>query len=113
MVFVENARPGSRCLLVTAKDVISLIESRVIMEFAYYSLAMILGFVITRWVTENFKFHLRNNSIWMHHWIVSCLAMVVILYFKIESPIIWGGLSGVALEGLGRKNWSIRRNSGK
>tara|TARA_B100000965_G_scaffold335518_1_gene301408 strand:- start:399 stop:650 length:252 start_codon:yes stop_codon:yes gene_type:complete len=83
------------------------------MEFAYYSLSMILGFVVTRWVTENFKFHLRNDSVWMHHWIVASLAMIVMLYFKIDSPLIWGGLSGVALEGLGRKNWSIRRNSGK
>ena len=45
--------------------------------------------------------------------IVASLAMIVMLYFKIDSPLIWGGLSGVALEGLGRKNWSIRRNSGK
>jgi hypothetical protein len=26
---------------------------------------------------------------------------------------LWGGLSGVALEGLARKNWSIMRNSRK
>ena len=113
VVFVANVRPRSSSLLDTAKGVIWHTYLRTYMEFAHYSLAMIFAFVITRWVTENFKFHIRSNSIWMHHWIVASLAMVVILYFKIDSPLIWGGLSGVALEGLGRKNWSIRRNSGK
>ena len=28
---------------------------------------------------------------------------------EIESEIVWGILTGVALEGLGRKNWSILR----
>ena len=110
---MADVRSSSSCILVAEKEVISLEASRKNMEFAYYSLSLILGFVVTRWVTENFKFHLRNDSVWMHHWIVASLAMVVMLYFKIDSPLIWGGLSGVALEGLGRKNWSIRRNSGK
>ncbi|MBA4694991.1 MAG: hypothetical protein H2066_03975 [Candidatus Poseidoniales archaeon] len=80
------------------------------MEFAYYSLSVILAYSFTRWVTENIKFHLRNNRFWLHHWILSALAMIVLLYFRIDSPFIWGALTGVALEGLGRKNWSILRN---
>jgi hypothetical protein len=83
------------------------------MEFAFYSVAMICGFAITRWITENIKFHIRNKSLWVHHWILAFLAMAVLLWLKIESPSIWGALTGVALEGLGRKNWSIMRNSGK
>ena len=79
------------------------------MEFAYYSIALIVGFSMTRWITENFKFHVRNQKIWLHHWIVASMAMAVILYLEYESPLIWGALTGVALEGLGRKNWSIRR----
>ena len=79
------------------------------MEFAYYSLAIIAAFAFTRWVTENFKFHIRSKSIWLHHWIIAGIAMAVILVLKIESEIVWGILTGVALEGLGRKNWSILR----
>ena len=45
------------------------------MEYAYYSIALISGFVLTRWVTENFKFHVRNKSIWLHHWIIAAIAM--------------------------------------
>tara|TARA_B100000767_G_scaffold234783_1_gene227741 strand:- start:239 stop:490 length:252 start_codon:yes stop_codon:yes gene_type:complete len=83
------------------------------MEFAFYSVAMICSFAITRWITENLKFHVRNNSIWFHHWIAAFLAMAILLWQEIESPWIWGGLTGIALEGLRRKNWSIRRDSGK
>tara|TARA_B100000614_G_C14554577_1_gene495115 strand:- start:956 stop:1237 length:282 start_codon:yes stop_codon:yes gene_type:complete len=79
------------------------------MEFAYYSLAIVAAFAFTRWVTENFKFHVRNKSIWLHHWIIAAIVMIVMLTIKIESEIAWGVLTGVALEGLGRKNWSILR----
>ena len=84
-------------------------RSLLTMEFAYYSLAVIAAFAITRWVTENFKFHVRSKSIWLHHWIIAVIAMAVVLVMKIESEIVWGILTGVALEGLGRKNWSILR----
>jgi hypothetical protein len=83
------------------------------MEFAFYSVAMICGFAITRWSTENIKFHVRNKSIWLHHWILAFLVLAILLWLEIESPSVWGILTGVALEGLGRKNWSIMRNSGK
>ena len=79
------------------------------MEFAYYSLSIIAAFAITRWVTENFKFHVRSKSIWLHHWIIAAIAMAAVLVLKIDSEIVWGILTGVALEGLGRKNWSILR----
>ena len=79
------------------------------MEFAIYSISLILGFAVTRWITENIKFHVRNKKIWLHHWIVASLAMVVLLFFEIDYTFLWGALTGVALEGLPRKNWSIRR----
>jgi hypothetical protein len=63
-------------------------------DFGLYSLGIVVGFAIVRWATENTKFHIRTNSIWLHHWIIAFL---------------WGGMTGMALEGLGRKNWSIRR----
>jgi len=35
--------------------------------------------------------------------------MIPLFFFELDYPILWGILTGVALEGLGRKNWSIRR----
>jgi hypothetical protein len=78
-------------------------------DFGLYSLGIVVGFAIVRWATENTKFHIRTNSIWLHHWIIAFLVMVPMFYFQIESPLLWGGMTGMALEGLGRKNWSIRR----
>lgn len=83
------------------------------MEFAFYSISMICCFAATRWITENIKFHVRNNLFWLHHWIIASIAMGVLLALQIDHPWLWGGLSGVALEGLARKNWSIMRNSRK
>ena len=79
------------------------------MEFAVYSISLILGFAATRWVTENIKFHVRNKKIWFHHWIVATIVMCALFYFKIDYVFVWGALTGMALEGLPRKNWSIRR----
>ena len=79
------------------------------MEFAIYSIGIILGFAVIRWLTENIKFNIRNNFVWVHHWIIAFVAMIPLFYFELEYPILWGILTGVALEGLGRKNWSIRR----
>ena len=78
------------------------------MEFAQYSLALIITFALVRFVTENTKFHLRAKGLWVHHWILAAVAMAVVYLMEIESPIICGALTGVALEGLRRKNWSIR-----
>jgi len=79
------------------------------MEFAIYSVGIILGFSVIRWLTENIKFHIRNNFVWVHHWILAFIAMIALFFFEIKYPFLWGILTGVALEGLGRKNWSIRR----
>jgi hypothetical protein len=35
--------------------------------------------------------------------------MIPLFFFELDYPILWGILTGVSLEGLGRKNWSIRR----
>ena len=79
------------------------------MDFAIYSVGIILGFSGIRWLTENIKFHIRNDMVWVHHWILAFVAMIALFFFEIEYPFLWGILTGVALEGLGRKNWSIRR----
>ena len=79
------------------------------MDFGFYSLGFVSAFAFARLMTENIKFHIRTSSIWLHHWIIAFLVMIPLMYFKIDEPILWGAMTGVALEGLGRKNWSIRR----
>lgn len=79
------------------------------LDFGFYSIGIVLGFSIVRWLTENIKFHIRTNSFWLHHWIIAFIVMIPLFYFNIDDPLIWGAITGVALEGLGRKNWSIRR----
>ena len=79
--------------------------------FAHYTLALIAGFVLAKWFVENVDFHLRTKKVWLHHWILAALAMCVLYLFEIFTPLIWGALCGIALEGLVRKNWSLRRES--
>ncbi|MEC8670553.1 MAG: hypothetical protein VXY11_04930 [Candidatus Thermoplasmatota archaeon] len=79
------------------------------MEFAWYSICLVLAFAFTRWFTENFKIHVRSERLWLHHWIMASIAMFGLLIANIDSLFVWGALTGIALEGLGRKNWSISR----
>jgi hypothetical protein len=78
-------------------------------DFGLYSIGLVAGYAMVRWATENIKFHIRTNSIWLHHWIIAFIIMIPLFFFKIDFPLLWGAMTGVALEGLGRKNWSIRR----
>tara|TARA_B100001093_G_scaffold172946_1_gene165841 strand:- start:2435 stop:2683 length:249 start_codon:yes stop_codon:yes gene_type:complete len=78
------------------------------MEFAIYSIALIGGYAITRYVTEQTSFHLRVKGLWIHHWILASLLMTALYLFEIFNTEVWGLLTGIALEGLSRKNWSIK-----
>ena len=78
------------------------------MDYAYYSLSLIIAYALVRYVTENTKIHLKFKGLWIHHWILAAIAMLIVLYLEIDQPYIWGALTGVALEGLPRKNWWIR-----
>ena len=89
------------------------------MDYAYYSISLILAFAFARYVTViakipvagiHLKFSNQGHSkfMWIHHWILATLAMIVLLLLEISEPYVWGALTGVALEGLPRKNWSIR-----
>jgi hypothetical protein len=40
---------------------------------------------------------------------MASIAMIGLLVTSIDSVFVWGALTGIALEGLGRKNWSISR----
>ena len=75
------------------------------MDFAWYSLSLVLTFAIARWVTENFKFHLRSKKVWVHHWILALIGMLALLGLGVNEPWLWGAITGMALEGLRRDQW--------
>lgn len=81
------------------------------MDYAWYSLSLVLTFAIARWVTENFKFHLRTTRVWVHHWILALVGMVILLCLSVDESWVWGAVTGVALEGLRRDQWSILRRT--
>jgi len=78
------------------------------MDFAIYSVSLVVGYVITRDLTERMNIHIRLKGVWLHHWILASMLMLALLYLEISAPWVWGALTGVALEGLSRKNWSIK-----
>jgi hypothetical protein len=80
------------------------------MQWAEFSLALIGGYALTRAITEQTQFHLRKGRIWIHHWMLGAAAMAICLAMGIDHPAIWGGLTGVSLEGLGRKNWGLLKS---
>ncbi len=78
-------------------------------DFAWYSVALIASFTGARWFTENIKFHLRNKRFWHHHWFLAFIAMGVLVAADVQQAWIWGALTGIALEGLRRDQWSLLR----
>jgi len=48
------------------------------------------------------------KGFWIHHWIIATLFMILLFGLGIQHAWAWGILTGIALEGLPRKNWSIR-----
>ena len=80
-------------------------------DIAWYSTAMIASFAGARWFTENIKFHLRSRRFWLHHWFLAFLAMSVLIALDVQQPWVWGALTGVALEGLRRDQWSLFRKT--
>ena len=83
------------------------------MEFALYSIYLVLSYSFTRYVTEQTNFHLRGKGLWLHHWILALVAMTVLMSMGIEDPWVWGIVTGVALEGLSRKNWRLKDDASK
>lgn len=80
------------------------------MDFAVYSISVIGSFAAARWATERLRFHLRTKRVWVHHWILAAAAMLVMFTLEVEAVWLWGALTGVALEGLRRDNWSVVRS---
>ena len=77
------------------------------MEFAEYSISLVIAFAATRYLTEKLRIHLRGKGFWLHHWIIAAMVMGGLLIAKVSNPFAWGVLTGIALEGLRRDNWTL------
>ena len=73
------------------------------MEFAWYSICLVLAFAFTRWFTENFKIHIRSERLWLHHWIMASIAMIGLLIANIDSVFRLGCFDRNCSGGFGKK----------
>jgi len=73
-----------------------------------FSITIIIGFSLARYVTESTEIRFRTKNFWLHHWII---ATVILAALTFVDPPDWlvGILLGIALEGLPRKNWALNR----
>lgn len=72
-----------------------------------YSLALIIGYVLAKWITP-YSPKLITKKYHIHHWMWGFSILCILLIFNIKDNISIGFLTGIILEGLSYKNWTIR-----
>jgi len=74
-----------------------------------YSVGVVGGYAVAKFLTPRMP-RLKFSRFHLHHWIwASCL--LVGAYYADAPDIVYGGLTGAAIQGLTYKNWSIIRES--
>ena len=75
-------------------------------EWFYFSISLIGGIVLAKWATPLIP-SIKNELFHIHHWMWAT-ALILILYgFDVEHPVAYGIVTGLAVQGLSYKNWSI------
>ena len=80
-----------------------------------YSLGLVIGYGIAKWVTPLMP-SLVYSKYHLHHWIwaTTLLSIMLLLGDRINTAnwydSVCGVITGIALQGLSYKNWSIKRN---
>ena len=75
------------------------------MSLQGFSVALIAGFALARLAVERTQIRLRMGRLRIHHWMWATAALGALLFWDASPDWAWGGLVGVALEGLRRKKW--------
>ncbi len=76
-----------------------------------YSVGLIVGYASAKYLTPRMP-RLKTKRFHLHHWIwASCLLAGA--YYVDAPDAIYGILTGVALQGLSYRNWSILRTQAK
>ena len=74
-----------------------------------YSVGVVGGYAVAKFLTPRMP-RLKFSRFHLHHWIwASCLLLAA--YYADAPDVVYGGLTGGALQGLTYKNWSIIRES--
>ena len=73
-----------------------------------YSLALIIGYVLAKWVTP-YSPKLLTKKYHIHHWIWGTCLLCFLLILDVKDDVSIGLLTGIDLEGLSYKNWKIYR----
>lgn len=84
-----------------------------------YSLGLVAGYAAAKWTTPRFP-SLKSKRFHLHHWMWSSLLLICLwliyatatfsmMQNEWSSNLLIGTLTGVALQGLSYKNWSILR----
>ena len=76
-----------------------------------YSLGLIAGYASAKFLTPRVS-QLKTRRLHIHHWIWISAALGALYFFEVgEVPLVYGLLTGGALQGLSYSNWSILRDS--
>jgi hypothetical protein len=71
-----------------------------------YSLALIAGYAGSKWITPKCP-SLKTKSLHIHHWIWGSIILISFLILDWNNDVSNGLLTGIVLQGLSYKNWSI------
>ena len=67
------------------------------------------GFALAKWATPRVP-SLKRGNYHLHHWMWASIVLIMFIFIEV-SDIIIGVFTGVALQGLTYKNWSLTRKS--
>lgn len=73
-----------------------------------YSLGLVAGYAGAKWATPRFP-SLKGRKFHLHHWMWSLIVLFVVFWKGWDFDWLVGLLTGISLQGLSYKNWSIFR----
>jgi len=78
-----------------------------------YSLGLVIGYAFAKGLTPIAP-KLLTKKLHIHHWIWATALLIICHYLKLDNHnLIIGALTGIALQGLSYKNWSLIRKETK
>ena len=76
-----------------------------------YSVGLVSGYSFAKGLTP-FAPRLKTKKYHIHHWMWASALLLMFYFFNIESELLTGIFTGVALQGLSYKNWSLWHRKG-
>ena len=75
-----------------------------------YSIGLVLGYACAKALTPRVP-SLKTKNFHIHHWVWIMVLLLGFYTYDVEIDIVYGLLTGAALQGLSYSNWSIFRES--